>query len=97
MGNTDPESACSRQLDFTDFAQEFLRRNRIYRRHYAALGRLANINPLARECRDMARCWGLRFPDRSQPGRRPISGDMDARCCPLTDCPASVSAETSWD
>lgn len=58
-----PDSARGQLLDFGGFAQEFLRRNRDYRRQHAALGELAKLDPLAPQCREMARNWGLSFPD----------------------------------
>lgn len=57
------ESARYHPLDFTGFAQEFLRRNHEYQRQHAALGEQAKLDPLAPKCREMARTWGLNFPD----------------------------------
>lgn len=63
-------------LDFSGFAQEFLRRNRDYRQQYAALEGLAEFDPLAPKCREMARTWGLNFPDLPRRFRRGQSGDL---------------------
>lgn len=49
-------------LDFTGFAQEFLRRNREYRAQYAKISEATARDPLSREAREMARTWGLMFP-----------------------------------
>lgn len=54
-----------RSLDFSGFAQEFLRHNWEYQLQYAALGKLAAREPLAPTCREMARPWGLNFPGLS--------------------------------
>lgn len=61
-----PVDAQARLLDFSGFAQEFVRRNRDYRRQFAALGGVAKHDPLAPRCREVARIWGLRFPDMSK-------------------------------
>ncbi|MDP3906740.1 transcriptional regulator domain-containing protein [Novosphingobium sp.] len=50
-------------LDLTDFAQEFLRRSPAYRESYARLGNAARLEPESDQCREMARTWGLVFPD----------------------------------
>lgn len=76
------DGAQHRNLDFSDFAQEFLRRNRDYRRQHAALGELVNHDPLAPECREMARTWGLCFPDLSGSNRMEPSRDLAARSKP---------------
>lgn len=48
-------------FDFPDFAQEFLRRNQVYSRQHAAIAELAERDPHAPICREMARAWGLVF------------------------------------
>ncbi|MFO1255410.1 MAG: DUF6499 domain-containing protein [Sphingomonadaceae bacterium] len=68
--------ARSPHLDFAGFAQEFLRRNRDYQRQYAALGEPAELDPLAPQCREMARNWGLCFPDLPAGFRRGQPGDL---------------------
>lgn len=91
MRHFGPDSARAFQLDFSGFAQEFLRRNRDYRRQYAGLGGLAELDPLAPKCQEMARTWGLTFPDLPQRRRRSQSGDLAIghrarghRACPHT-------------
>ncbi|MEJ6010649.1 transcriptional regulator domain-containing protein [Novosphingobium aquae] len=54
-------------LDFTGFAQEFLRRNREYRAQYARISEAMAPDTLPREAKEMARTWGLMFP---MPARR---------------------------
>ena len=78
-------------LDFSGFAQEFLRRNRDYLRQYTALGGLAERDPLAPRCREMARTWGLNFPDMSGRLRRSQSGDLagGGRACGHRACPGA--------
>ncbi|MEJ6011131.1 transcriptional regulator domain-containing protein [Novosphingobium aquae] len=49
-------------LDFTGFAQEFLRRNREYRAQYARISEAIARDPLSREAKEVARTWGLMFP-----------------------------------
>lgn len=50
-------------LDFPGFAQEFLRRDPSYRRDYAALGSCTAEVLQGKRCREMARNWGLTFPN----------------------------------
>lgn len=52
-------------LDFADFAQEFLRRNRAYRRDYEQLASQGG-GLRSSAGRRMALSWGLEFPDRSE-------------------------------
>ena len=54
-------------LDFPGFAQEFLRRNPVYRRHYDSLISVPRRDAAAQE--EMAQRWGLCFPGRPTPGR----------------------------
>lgn len=49
-------------LDFAGFAQEFLRRNPIYRSEYAAVTRRPAGDRTASAQEAMARFWGLSFP-----------------------------------
>lgn len=53
-----------RDLDFTGYAQEFLRRNQTYRAQYVSLSALEE--PSGFVAREMALPWGLMFPDRSR-------------------------------
>lgn len=53
-------------FDLADFAQEFLRRNQAYRRDHAAIAELAERDPSAPICQEMARAWGLGFPHSSE-------------------------------
>lgn len=46
-------------LDYVDFAQEFLRRARSYRDQYAQLSARILEDPGAPPCREMALSWGL--------------------------------------
>ena len=54
-------------LDFTGFAQEFLRRNQEYRAQYARISEAIARDKLSREAKEMAQTWGLVFP---MPARR---------------------------
>ncbi|MCW1402432.1 transcriptional regulator domain-containing protein [Novosphingobium sp.] len=49
-------------LDFTGFAQEFLRRNQEYRAQYARISEAITSDTLSMEAKEMARSWGLMFP-----------------------------------
>lgn len=53
--------------DFPGFAQEFLRRNPVYRRDYDSVMAAPHRNPIAQE--EMAHRWGLCFPGRPAPDR----------------------------
>lgn len=48
------------RLDFPGYAQEFLRRNQVYRRDYESLMSDRHADPASQE--GMARRWGLCFP-----------------------------------
>lgn len=63
-------------LDFAGFAQEFLRRNPIYRAAYAAVmrGRSADVSMAAQEA--MAHLWGLSFPLCAEPIRGSRTSDL---------------------
>ncbi|WPZ03279.1 DUF6499 domain-containing protein [Blastomonas marina] len=50
-------------LDYSDFAQEFLRRNAAYRQQYSRIASESGFDPQSPACRQMARSWGLEFPD----------------------------------
>ena len=50
-------------FDYSDFAQEFLRRNAAYRQQYARIASESGFDPQSPACRRMARSWGLEFPD----------------------------------
>lgn len=63
MSTANPVNHFGRALDFTGFAQEFMRRNPAYKQQYAALAEQAEFDPLAQDSREMARSWGLTFPD----------------------------------
>lgn len=52
------------ELDICDFAQEFLRRNRLYRKQYDVLVHGSGIDTRSAAARRMARPWGLEFPVR---------------------------------
>ncbi|WP_232730269.1 transcriptional regulator domain-containing protein [Novosphingobium kunmingense] len=90
-----PVDARVRRLDFSGFAQEFLRRNRDYQRQYAALGGLTELDPLAPNCQEMARSWGLTFPDLPKPRRRSQSGDLAVghRPCGHRACPHTAKSD----
>lgn len=49
-------------LDFVDFAQEFLRRGRRYRDQYARISAMVRDDPSGAICKEMALSWGLGFP-----------------------------------
>ncbi|WP_081798992.1 transcriptional regulator domain-containing protein [Novosphingobium resinovorum] len=55
----DPERCA---LDFAGFAQEFLRRNPVYRSQYAAVTRGSEGRRTGTAQEVMARFWGLSFP-----------------------------------
>ena len=59
-----------RALDFAEFAQEFLRRNPLYRAQFRAVMSIAPgpAGDLAKE--EMARSWGLAFPVPARARRR---------------------------
>jgi hypothetical protein len=59
-GKTSTEQTARRKLDFPDLAQEFLRRNPIYRAQYHKV--MAGEHARAQqEQEEMARRWGLSF------------------------------------
>lgn len=59
-GKTRTEQTVSIKLDFPGFAQEFLRRNPVYRAQYHKV--MSHKNARAQqEQEDMARRWGLSF------------------------------------
>lgn len=58
-------------FDFSDFAQEFLRRNRDYHDEFARAGSARSLAG-----RRAARSWGLAFPVRSGLRRRCRSGNL---------------------
>lgn len=62
MAANQPGTRPPRALDFAEFAQEFLRRNPLYRAQFRAVMSIAPgpAGDLARE--EMARSWGLAFP-----------------------------------
>jgi hypothetical protein len=60
-------------FDFSDFAQEFLRRNPDYRTQFDRFGRGNTGTTQSLAARRCARSWGLEFP------RRPSSR---SRCLP---------------
>lgn len=67
-------------LDYVDFAQEFLRRNPDYCRQYHAVmarggGELNQEQALA----SLARHWGLSFPVYARPPSRRSTGPLGAR------------------
>ena len=72
-------------FDFSDFAQEFLRRNPAYRQQHARIASVSGFDAQSPACRRMARSWGLEFPDRSRPFSSQPSGDLASRrkspCC----------------
>ena len=49
-------------FDFSDFAQEFLRRNSAYRQQYVQIASMSGFDAKSPVCRRMARSWGLEFP-----------------------------------
>jgi hypothetical protein len=63
MAETMERQAELASFDLADFAQEFLRRNPLYRAQYAGIADRARADPCAPSCREMARSWGLVFPD----------------------------------
>lgn len=50
------------RFDFSDFAQEFLRRNPAYRKQHARLSMGGKDSALQHATRRAARSWGLEFP-----------------------------------
>ncbi len=49
-------------FDFADFAQEFLRRNSLYRRQYQSIAENGQLKIASKDCVAMANAWGLTFP-----------------------------------
>jgi Family of unknown function (DUF6499) len=49
-------------FDFADFAQEFLRRNPLYRRQYQMIAVDDGLKVTSKDCIAMAHSWGLTFP-----------------------------------
>ncbi|WP_417819092.1 transcriptional regulator domain-containing protein [Tritonibacter scottomollicae] len=66
-------------FDFSEFAQEFLRRNPAYRQQYARIASNGGVAARSAACRRMARSWGLEFPDRSRTFGFDRSGDLAKR------------------
>ena len=66
-------------FDFSDFAQEFLRRNPDYRAQFARFRRAGDGKTQALASRRSARSWGLEFPRGSRIGSRCLSGIMAPR------------------
>lgn len=60
--------------DFSEFAQEFLRRNMVYREQFARahLETAGKMQSFA--ARRMARSWGLEFSFRPLPARGSLAG-----------------------
>ena len=61
-------------LDFSDFAQEFLRRNPAYIEQFDRLGGNASAASQTSACLQAAQSWGLAFPHRSATAVRQASG-----------------------
>src|SRR3546814_9447635 len=67
-------SAETADLDYADFAQEFLRHNNEYRRQYARYAARRNgASSKETLSTGFARRWGLVFSDRSRCFRRSVS------------------------
>lgn len=62
--------------DYSEFAQEFLRRNPVYREQFARArpGVFGKTQSFA--ARRTARSWGLEFPFRPRPARRSLSRSL---------------------
>lgn len=71
-------------FDYSDFAQEFLRRNPEYRAQFVRFRRpdIGATQSLA--ARRRARSWGLEFFRRSRPGSRCLPGILARR--PQSQC-----------
>ena len=67
-------------FDFSDFAQEFLRRNPAYKDQYAGLHVRDTGDKKPSAAQRMARSWGLEFPVRSECFGRRQPGDLEKRC-----------------
>jgi Family of unknown function (DUF6499) len=61
----EPSQASETVHDFTGYAQEFLRRNELYRAQFAHLRNLIDRDSASPAAMEMARRWGLMFPLRS--------------------------------
>lgn len=64
----------SESLDFVGFAQEFLRRNPRYRADYSWAAPAPGT--IGQREEEIARTWGLIFPDHSGSQRRRRTGDL---------------------
>lgn len=76
-----------RDLDYADFAQEFLRRSSLYRDHYARISPHMQEDPGAPLCREMALSWGLVFPGSSGFGCTIAPGVLERSRCRGRDRP----------
>lgn len=63
-------------FDFSDFAQEFLRRNPAYRDQFVRASRLGSGTTHSVAARRSARAWGLEFPGRSSALGGHMSGHL---------------------
>lgn len=63
-------------FDFSDFAQEFLRRNPDYRLRFAEAARIGSGAARLPADRRMARPWGIEFPCRSVASSQRGPGDL---------------------
>ena len=66
-------------FDYSDFAQEFLRRNPEYRAEFVRLHNGNNGATQSLAARRRARSWGLEFSSRSRPGSRYLPGILARR------------------
>jgi len=60
--------------DFSEFAQEFLRRNKVYREQFAGARLETPEKMQSFAARRMARSWGLEFSFRPLPARGSLAG-----------------------
>ncbi|MGV2497579.1 transcriptional regulator domain-containing protein [Pelagerythrobacter aerophilus] len=66
-------------FDFSDFAQEFLRRNPDYRTQFVRFDRGNTGTTQSLAARRSARPWGLEFPRRSRSRSRCVPGFLASR------------------
>ena len=80
MARSSADDTGTGDFDFSDFAQEFLRRNPPYKDQYARLHLRDTGDKKTSAARRMARSWGLEFPVRSECFGHRQPGDLEKRC-----------------
>ncbi|MGB5779077.1 MAG: DUF6499 domain-containing protein [Allopontixanthobacter sediminis] len=80
MAHATARDAQTSNFDFSDFAQEFLRRNPAYKNQYASLCSRSTKDKKSSAGWRMARSWGLEFPVRSECFGRRLPCNLEKRC-----------------